>query len=393
MMFQTLDDKNECVGVYVDGQMHYGTLPPHLTKTWRYGSYLSDLDVEYASLYCSNTDLGKNCPDDHKYEWEAVNNKLKSFMISFREAKISLRDSCFYDLVPERFLLEYCYLKDKICEHIFSSHGRPENYDFLVDLTKLSDKIKNQTLNVDLTEMDLGSIKARELYRRQSKSVPYVEYDIFGTKTGRLTTAKNSFPILTLNREYRKILKPKNDWFIELDYNAAELRVFWALLGLQQPTGDIHSYINKELFKGKFSRDESKKRVFSWLYNPVAKNYALDKLFPKNKILKKYYSNGAVTTPFKRTIESDEYHALNYLIQSTTSDFFLRKLIQLDKNISDLDTFVAFCIHDSVVLDFKEEDKDKLLDIIKVFGSSSLGDFKVNVSAGKNFKEMKKLNL
>jgi DNA polymerase I-like protein with 3'-5' exonuclease and polymerase domains len=125
----------------------------------------------------------------------------------------------------------------------------------------------------------------------------------------------------------------------------------------------------------------------------MAKNYALDKLFPKNRILKKYHNNGAVTTPFKRVIESDEYHALNYLIQSTTSDFFLRKLIQLNKSISDLDTFVAFCIHDSVVLDFKEEDKDKLLDIIKAFGSSSLGDFKVNVSAGKNFREMKKLNL
>tara|TARA_R110000824_G_scaffold294583_7_gene482974 strand:- start:1138 stop:2319 length:1182 start_codon:yes stop_codon:yes gene_type:complete len=393
MLFQTLDDKNECVGVYMDGEIHYDKLPAGLTNTWSHAAYLSDLDIEYANLYCSNTKLGQACPEDYKYEWESVNKRLRSFLVSFREAKISLRDNCFYDLVPERFLLEYCYLKDKICEHIFSSYSKPENYDFLVGLTKLNSQIKNQNLNIDLSEMDLGSIKARELYRRMSSSAPYIEYDIFGTKTGRLTTTKNSFPILTFNRDYRKILKPKNDWFVELDYNAAELRVFWALLGLEQPEDDIHDYISEELFKGKFDRSETKRRVFSWLYNPVAKNYALDKLFPKNKVLRKYYNNGVVTTPFKRVIESDEYHALNYLIQSTTSDFFLRKLIQLNDSIASLDTFVAFCIHDSVVLDFKEEDKDKLMDIISTFGKSTLGEFKVNVSAGKNFKEMNKLSL
>ena len=395
MIFQTLDDKNECIAAYVGGELHHNELPAGLTKTWRFSSYLADLDIQYANLYCSGQTLSQVCPEEYKQEWGNINDKLRAFMRSFQEAKISLRENCFFDLVPQRFLLEYCHLKDKICEHVFSSYEEPENYGFLVELAKFVEQIKYQSLNIDLSELgqDLGNIKVREFYKRMSTMQPYIEYDIFGTKTGRLTTTKTSFPILTFNRVHRKVLKPKNDWFVEIDYNAAELRVFWALLGLEQPHEDIHDYISRELFKGRYDRPETKRKIFSWLYNPAAKNYALDKLFPKNKLLRKYYSNGSVKTPFGRVIESDKYHALNYLVQSTTSDFFLRKVIQLNRSMADIDTSIAFCIHDSVVLDFKEDDKDKLQDIIRSFSKSSLGTFKVNVSAGKNFKEMKKLNL
>ena len=395
MLFQTLDDKNECVGIYLDGSLHYDQIPRGLSRTWGYSSYLAGQDVEYASLYCGGKTLGEVCPEEYKQEWDIINNKLKAFMTSFAEAKVSLLDNCFYDLVPERFLLEYCHLKDKICEHVFSCYEKPANYNFLLELTKLTQVIKYQSLNVDMSEMssELGSLRARDFYKKMSSKKHCIDYDIYGTKTGRLTTTKNSFPILTFNRNYRKVLKPKNDWFVELDYNAAELRVFLALLGLDQPEGDIHEHIGKELFKSKFTRAETKRKIFSWLYDPAAKNYALDRLFPKNKLLKKYYSDNCIRTPFSRVIESDKFHALNYLIQSTTSDFFLSKLIQLNKSIKGLDTFVAFCIHDSVILDFKEKDKEKLKEIIKAFSSSKLGEFKVNVSAGKNFKEMKKLDL
>ena len=53
MLFQTLDDKTECVGIYADNQLIFDLegFPPELTQTWKYAPYLRDLDVEYISLY------------------------------------------------------------------------------------------------------------------------------------------------------------------------------------------------------------------------------------------------------------------------------------------------------------------------------------------------------
>ena len=103
-----------------------------------------------------------------------------------------------------------------------------------------------------------GSIK------KIKKSDNCISYDIFGTKTGRLSTKKNSFPIMTLNKSYRAILKPKNDLFLELDYNAAELRTLLALSGHTQPDQDIHEWNMKNVYGDRLNREESKKRIFSF---------------------------------------------------------------------------------------------------------------------------------
>ena len=46
MLFQTLDDKRECVGVYCDGVLEFGSIPKNLTKTWSYSNFLEDSDID-----------------------------------------------------------------------------------------------------------------------------------------------------------------------------------------------------------------------------------------------------------------------------------------------------------------------------------------------------------
>ena len=225
MYFQTLDDKGECVGVYKDGKLYFQDLPEGLKRTWKYAEYLEKEDVEYASVRCGNRRLNDVCPASLIDDWVEIEDKLKAFYRSFVLAKVSMDENCFFDLVPKPFLVEYCEIRDKITKYVFENYERPTNYDFLVDLTKVLARIRHQKLNIDVSTLtDKAHLpKFRQAAKKYTQIDPYCRYNINGTKTGRLTTQKSSFPIMTMDKDFRSIVKPANDWFVELDFNAAEL--------------------------------------------------------------------------------------------------------------------------------------------------------------------------
>ena len=155
---------------------------------------------------------------------------------------------------------------------------------------------------------------------------------------------------------------------------------------------DIHEHVRAEVFNNKFSRDETKQKLFAWLYNPKAQNNKLASYFDRTNLLNKYYFDGIINSPFNRQMLVDENKALNYLVQSTASDMFLRQAIKIANTLSDKKSEVAFCVHDSLVLDMAKEDSQSLFEIIDMFKKTELGDFKVNASIGKNFGEMRELS-
>jgi hypothetical protein len=244
MLFQTLDKKSECIGVFVDDQI-LDHIPDNISKTWAFAPHFEDKDIEYARLFCHGKTLEEACPENLKESWRSISLRMRAYIVSFHEAKINLDDVCFYDLVPKRFLFDYYSLKSKITEHVFENYKKPVNYNFLLGLSGMVNEMKSNKLNIDVKSISSGMIKykTREFAKNISRKNPRIDYNIFGTKTGRLTTTKDSFPILTLDKDHRSILAPNNDVFIELDYNAAELRVFLGLLGIAQPKGDIHTWI------------------------------------------------------------------------------------------------------------------------------------------------------
>ena len=394
MIFQLLDPKSECVGAFMEGEI-YDEIPSNATRTWKYAPHLSDKDIEYAHLYCGGRSLDEVCPEDMKGSWEQIRDKMYAYLRSFTLAKISLKDNCFYDLVPEAFLLEYYNLKSKITESVFDTYQKPTNYEFLEDMTKLLETIRTRDLNIDLSKMsdELHEYKARQFWKSVKEVRPYISYDLFGTKTGRLTTCRGSFPILTMAKKYRKILSPTNDCFVELDFNAAELRTLLALSGVEQPTEDIHSWNVEHLYGGKLSREESKKRIFAWLYNPASKDRISASAYKRDHVVSQYFDGSQVTTAFDRTMPCDNHHALNYIIQSTTSDLFLRQMIKVDKALQGKKSFVSFSVHDSLVLDVDKEDRGMIEDLHGIFSETELGKFKTNLKIGKNFGTMRNMEI
>ena len=110
-------------------------------------------------------------------------------------------------------------------------------------------------------------------------------------------------------------------------------------------------------------------------------------------MLKKHWNGEQVHTFYDRIIDADAHHALNYIIQSTTSDMFLRRMVKVHEFLRDKQSNIAFSIHDSLVIDLVDAEKHLIPEIKEIFSKTELGDFKVNISAGKDFGNMKELKI
>lgn len=382
MIFQIIDDKVNCPAIFYDGIIEFepNLSKLNLTKTWKYELLLEEFykEVNFAYLY-SQKSLFESCPENSKEEWNNVVKRLNAFYKSFKEARIKLNDVCFFELVPEKFLKEYCSVKNDIVEYVLEHHSRPENYQFLLELSKLIEEIKNKSLKINRTNIKLNNSKN-------------IHYNIFGTKTGRLVN-NGGFPILTLKKELRSIIEPHNDFFIEFDFNAFEARVMLSLSDNDQPLEDIHEWNLKNCFKNVTNRDQAKINFFSWLYDEEKRNSILEKYYNKNYVINKYWNKEKkiIFNIFKRRIEHvDFHHALSYIIQSTSNDLFLRQVLKVNEflRINNLKSRIAFIIHDSLVIDYRQDEIKYLKKIIHIFKQTQFGEYNINIKKGFNYGEM-----
>tara|TARA_Y100000296_G_C5048104_1_gene193385 strand:- start:172 stop:693 length:522 start_codon:yes stop_codon:yes gene_type:complete len=163
-----------------------------------------------------------------------------------------------------------------------------------------------------------------------------------------------------------------------------------------QPVNDIHDWhgsIFNKLTDHEMNREEIKRKIFGWLYGPLNVSLGIpqvEKHYNKRSILQRYWNGQEIINPFGRKIKADEFHALNALIQSTTSDTFLRRAIAVNKLLEKTNSFTMGLIHDSMIIDFDKNDKGLLDDLIEGFGNTDLGNFKVNVSLGTHFGNMRR---
>ena len=380
MLFQALDYKQFCRLFYMGGELHTEFDPQKMTKTWQYSGHLEGRNIEYASLYCNGRTIDGMCPEHLQTKWIKLRKKKMAYMKSLKIAHVDISDVCIYELLPWRFLKEYCETKNKITQYVLDTHSRPTNYNFYKELTEVLLDISRNPLYINDTSYTNINIK----------------YNIFGTRTGRLTTLKNSFPILTLKKENRNIIEPDNKYFLELDYNSAELRVMYALQrmwgneSVVQPLEDMHELNIRNIFTG-MSRNEAKKAIFAWLYNPSSQNSLAEQFYNRKIALKmSNWDGSSIKNYFGRRIDVDERRAVNYLLQSTLSDLFLRKKIKIYKMLKDRASRIAFSIHDSLVIDMSLEDTDIVQRLVKEFADTPFGKFKVNVNVGNNYGNLRK---
>ena len=391
MLFQTFDDKEKCVLIYGKDRFH-DRLTPQCTATWSYTASLREhKDIDFAQLYVLGKDIEDFCSPTLKEKWISVQKRMKAVIKTSNEAGLNLGDFCIYDVMPRFLLKEWAEVKNQVCVHVFEKYKKPENYDHLLKINKMIADIKEHKLNLDLSKLIRITIQDKNTYKLISENRPHIHYDMTKTITGRLSTKKGSFPVMTLAKKYRNILIPNNDWLFEMDFNACELRVALALLGHDQPEEDLHDWNLKNVFQRAKSRDNAKKRIFSWLYNPNSQDEAISKIYDREKLKTLYFKDNKIITPFGRHIECDEYHAVNYLIQSTAADLVFEQMYKVWEFLRDKKSFIKFCNHDSVMVDLHTEQEYEFNEIKELFSNTRFGKFKVNCLGGKNWAEMKEL--
>ena len=394
MLFQAIDDKTSCVGIYAHGELNFGELPPDLTKTWKYAGYLEGKEIEYAYLYCNGRNLEEVCPDDLKEDWKKLKRKFEAYLKSFNIARISMNDNCIYDLIPHGFIKEFFDARNRITKHVFETHEKPKNYDFLKETHKVIYDIRYQELKINFSNVRnlLTSTRTREYARNLKRYEKNCRYNMFGTVTGRFTTEPGSFPILTMPKELRGLMEPHNDWFLALDYNGAEVRTMMSLTGLEQPEYDVHDWNVKNIFKEDVSRDEAKKKFFSWLYNPKSNEIESD-VYDRNELVDKYWDNGQLTTIYDRTMAVDRDKALNYCLQSTCADTISERTVAIHDYLKNKKSNISFLIHDEIIIDLADSEREMIPELIEIFSNNKLGKFLTNVRVGKNGNDLQELNL
>jgi hypothetical protein len=192
-----------------------------------------------------------------------------------------------------------------------------------------------------------------------------------------------------MKKELRQLVKPTNDLFVSLDYNGAEVRMLLELCGHEQPKEDIHAWNIVNVFKDEtLSRDLAKIDFFAWLYNPES-DAITSNIYDREKVLDKYYDNGYISTPYGRKIKVEKRKALNYLIQSATSDKVLDRAVCIDKMLEGRKSFISHIVHDEIVIDYHDEDRSMIGSIKEMFEQ----DWLANITAGKDYYNLNELKI
>ena len=340
---------------------------------WKHSPLLDENKFKYLYLFLKDEDLSPYCDDPDLFS--TYKSKMEAHQRAAITAKVSLTEECFFDLLPEHQVKKWFLIRDQALQNILKTTKQKPDYDILHKAHVLTEVISRQTVS-------FGTKKGRVLY------------NIFGSATGRLTTRKGSIPVLTLKKEQRELLRPQNDAFVELDLNAAEVRMLMALSGQEQPLGDIHEWVVSNVFDEEIQRSQAKIELFAWLYNPSSSKSRFDQIFSR-QIFRDFYfpEDEVLTTPFGRRLCVDERKAQNYLLQSTTSDQVIENAYKIQKMLRGKKSTIAFTLHDSIILDMAQEDAIMLKEIKSQFDQTRWGKFVSTCKIGKNFGDLKELKV
>lgn len=391
MYFQVLEKKDGVFLLYYNGMIQKTKELPDdtdLKLSFSYHNSLEDIrDCDFARIISKGQPIDQIVDSNLFQKYQKFSNKLESYQRSYFVTNTIIKNESMINLIPKKFILDFCKIQEEIAFRTFENISKPKNYNMLLKINKVISDIETREVLINYKKL---KTRSDPKLKKIKKSGNYIFFDPYISITGRMGTHKGSFPILNWPKKQRDLILPNNKYLIELDFNAAEIRTALGLSKQPQPDVDIHEWHNYQKFEGKQDRDSIKKDFFSWFFDYKKRDKIYERVYNREFLKERYFKNNQqVETIFDRFIEADRHLWFSYLIQSTSSDLFFDRVYEVWKFLLNHESSVYFTVHDSVIIDVVEKDLLILPTLKEIFSDTILGKFLTNVSWGLNYGNMK----
>jgi hypothetical protein len=237
------------------------------------------------------------------------------------------------------------------------------------------------------------------IYNQQRVKIKYNPFMQFG----RFGSYSESFNILSLDKNLRHNLYPESvDYeFLEFDYNAFEIRTLLAVLKINQPPGDLYDLLHKKSNDQK-TRAEFKAELITSIYSGKEKNTVLYLLMKQKNFYKLYpIINEKVMNVFGKEMQTDEFHLLSRILQSSAAYIIYMQMIKLLRFIvqNNLKSKISFCVYDSVCISLHKDEKCYIPEFRNILESVSIDEIDyhstmpVKPKIGPNYGSLKEIEI
>jgi len=313
------------------------------------------------------------------------------------------------DVLPKnQFMERFKRFMNKLAEAQTILHSNEYSH-FFIKTNEILDKLSPCEIDSKFAaqELQISDSAALRSFLKSSRSVPL--YCRASTKTGRLTI-KDGPQILTLKKEYRKVLKStfSSGSLYEIDFTSLEPRVAFnitagekLLPGEKSPADLYQFFIEKSNIQ--IQRDTAKLAVLCSLYGAGTSKlrsvlqkdgstFSADMLVKRVESffgLKEIYrmlndqaQSGYITNFYGRPIEVTDARRnvlVNNFLQSSAVDVALAGFCQIAENIPSCKP--VFIIHDALIMDVPKGQEDALENIVaQGFSDEKMGHFPLKLT-------------
>jgi len=232
-----------------------------------------------------------------------------------------------------------------------------------------------------------------------SENITYTYYNLYNT-TSRPTNAFNSvnYAAIPHKDEYRQAILPKNDKFVEFDFDGYHLRLLCNQIGYELTDESAHTQLARLYFnKEDITEDEykqAKQMNFQAIYGNIPQEYANLEIFKKiqryiDRLWTEFNGVGSIECPISSRRYSEKLKdmnppkLMNYVMQNleTSNNIIIMK--EVLRYLKDKSTSIALYTYDAILFDYDETDGNTTLTDLQNIMSSN-GKYPVNYKLSEN---------
>ena len=301
------------------------------------------------------------------------------------------------ELIPLSKHYEKC---ECLYEQIKQYMGKETTSEFYAEYCKQYQIVERESLSLNVDKFERHFELPWQPFSIQDSSI-LTSYNLYNLTT-RPTNSFNGINFLALNKEdgSRKSFVPKNDLFVEFDFDAYHLMLIAKLIGFECPDKSMHLYLGKQYFNtGVISEkeyQEGKAITFQQIYGGIRKEYAHIEFFKKideyiQATWKIYQETGEIMLQTGRPLHLyknslNPQKLFNYVIQNAETYQNVSILKKLNSLLENRKSKIVLVVYDSFLLDYSLEDgKQPLLEIKQLIQEEG---FTIKAKVGKNYDSL-----